>query len=101
MTPDFGETATNIIKGVELGEKAFISALTLWLLHIILKNKSIDYFEKILLEKISNLKNLTIVSLTIKSFQNALVYQEELGLDATSFPVTGQGLSSIYMLLFL
>lgn len=79
--PDFGEIATNIIRRIELGEKAFTSALTVWQLHIILKKESKDYSEKVLIEKISNLKNLTIVTLTLKGLEDAVTYQNELGLD--------------------
>lgn len=79
--PDFGETATRIIRGIELGEKAFTSALTLWQLHILLKKESQNYSEKILVEKIGKLKNLIIVPLTLEVFEEAVVYQKEVGLD--------------------
>ena len=79
--PDFGEIATNIIRGIELGKKAFTSALTLWQLHILLEKKSENYSEEILIEKMSKLKNLTIVPLTLRDFKDALVHQKELGLD--------------------
>ena len=79
--PDFGEMATRIIKNIELGEKAFTSALTLWQLHILLKKESQNYSEKILIEKIGKLKNLTIVPLSLEVFEEAVVYQKEAGLD--------------------
>lgn len=79
--PEYGETAYTIIRGIELGEKAFTSALTVWQLHIILKKESENYSKKILLEKIRNLKNLTVVPLTLKDFENAATYQNELGLN--------------------
>ena len=79
--PEYGETAYTIIRRTELGEKAFTSALTLWELHSILKRESKNYSERILIEKMSNLKNLTIVPLTSETFEDAVVYQNELGLD--------------------
>jgi predicted nucleic acid-binding protein len=79
--PEYGETAYTIIRRIELGEKAFTSALTLWQLHIILKKESKGYSERILIEKIGNLKNLIIVPLTLEGFEDAVTYQNELGLD--------------------
>lgn len=79
--PEYGETAYTIIRRIELGEKAFTSALTLWQLHIILKKESENYSERILIEKIGNLKNLIIVPLTLEGFEDAVTYQNELGLD--------------------
>jgi predicted nucleic acid-binding protein len=64
-----------------LGQKAFTSALTLWQLHILLKRESRNYSEEILIEKISGLKNLTIVPLTLRDFEDAVTFQKELGLD--------------------
>lgn len=78
--PDFGETATTIIRGIELGEKAATSALTLWQLHILLKKESKNYSERMLTEKIRKLKNLSILPLTLKDFRDALAYQK-MGLD--------------------
>ncbi len=78
--PDFGETATTIIRGIELGEKAATSALTLWQLHILLKKESKNYSERMLIEEMSKLKNLSILPLTLKDFKNALAYQRK-GLD--------------------
>ncbi len=79
--PEYGETAYSIIRRIELGEKAFTSALTLWQLHIILKKESKNYSEKVLIEKIRALKNLSIVPLTLKGVEDAVIYQNELGLD--------------------
>ncbi|MBU7012795.1 MAG: type II toxin-antitoxin system VapC family toxin [Theionarchaea archaeon] len=77
---DFGETATTIIRGIELGEKASTSALALWQLHILLKKESKNYSERMLTEKISKLKNLSILPLILKDFRDALAYQK-MGLD--------------------
>lgn len=79
--PDYGETAYTIIHRIELGEKAVTSALTLWQLHIILKKESLNYSERILIEKIGRLKNLTVVPVTLEGFEDAVSYQNELGLD--------------------
>ncbi len=45
------------------------------------QKESKNYSEKVLIEKISNLKNLTIVPLTLKELEDAVTYQNELGLD--------------------
>lgn len=79
--PDFGEIASKIIREIELGEKAFTSALTMWQLHILLEKETENYSEEILIEKMSRLKNLTIVPLTVRDFKDALVHQKEWGLD--------------------
>lgn len=79
--PDFGEAATKIVQGIQRGEKACTSSLTLWLLHVLLKRETENYSEKVLFQTIFKLKDLKIVPLTFEDYVHAVAYKEEFGID--------------------
>ena len=78
---EFGETATTIIQRIENGEKAVTSALTLWLLHILLEKTTENYDPKVLLDRLRKIKFLRIVPLNQKHFEKAIDLSWKYGLD--------------------
>ena len=78
---EFGETATKIIERIERGEKAVTSALTIWLLHILLKGTTENYNPRELAKKLREIKFLKIAPLELKHFENALEISSMYSLD--------------------
>ncbi|MGC1121143.1 MAG: PIN domain-containing protein [Candidatus Methanofastidiosia archaeon] len=66
---------------MELGERACTSALTVWMLHVLLEKELETYSEETLLEMLSKLKNLKIVPLTYQDFLNTQAQKKDLGTD--------------------
>jgi len=78
---EFGETATRIIERIERGERAITSALTIWLLHIILSEITENYNPSEMLRRINLLRGLRIVPLTKEIIQEAINAANEYNLD--------------------
>jgi predicted nucleic acid-binding protein len=79
--PIFGQQASKIIRGIEMGKKACTSSLTIWLLHIFLAREAEDYSEIVLLERIQELPHLKIVPLEMEDFMRGIQCKNEYGID--------------------
>jgi len=66
--PSFGQRASEIMKGIEMGENACTSSFTIWLLHVLLEREAENYSEKILLERIQELPHLKVIPLEMQDF---------------------------------
>lgn len=77
----FGDTATTIIRRIENGEKAVTSALTLWLLHILLERTTANYDPKVLVDRLRKIRFLRIAPLNQKHFEKAITLSQEYELD--------------------
>ncbi len=53
--PVFGNQATSIIEGIERGERAATSSLTLWLVHILLSSLAERYSEEEFIRRVKEL----------------------------------------------
>ncbi len=78
---EFGDVATRIIRRIETGEKAVTSTLTMWLLHILLKETTENYDPRLLVEKIRRIPFLKIVPLKLVHFEKALNLSQKYGID--------------------
>jgi len=78
---EFGETATRIIERIERGERAITSALTIWLLHIILSEITENYNPGEMLRRINSLRGLRIIPLTKEIIQEAINATNKYNLD--------------------
>jgi len=79
--PLFGERATNIIERIEKGERSTTSALTIWLLHVILEEEAEDYSLGKLLQRIGDLKYLRVEPLTSEDFVIASKNEDNYSMD--------------------
>lgn len=79
--PEFGEIATDIIERIEGGERATTSALTPWIIHVVLKNEAENYDAETMLELLDDLEKLTITELGMEDYLRADELVTETGLD--------------------
>ncbi len=79
--PVFGERATRIMERIENGEEASTSALTLWLVHVVLSRLASRYSTKELLRRLDELIFLRIEPLLTEDFEAAIGDAEKYGLD--------------------
>lgn len=77
---EFGNVATRIIRRIETGEKAVTSTLTMWLLHILLKETTENYDPRLLVEKIRRIPFLKIVPLSWYTSKRLLTYLKNMEL---------------------
>ncbi|MBS1263423.1 MAG: tRNA(fMet)-specific endonuclease VapC [Methanonatronarchaeales archaeon] len=79
--PEFGDTAREIVGRIEGGERAATSALTPWIIHVVLKNEAENYDRETMLELLDDLKHLTVAELTMNDYLRADELVAEAGFD--------------------
>lgn len=79
--PNFGETATKIMERIERGEKAITSALTPWLIHIVLEREAREYEPEAMIEKLRLMRNLRIVPVKMEDYESAIRLGKRYDLD--------------------
>lgn len=79
--PSFGKRASEIIKGIERGEKACTSSFTIWLLHVLLEWEAENYSEEILLRCIQELSHLKVIPLEMQDFKGGEQYRNAFRID--------------------
>jgi predicted nucleic acid-binding protein len=78
--PEHGKRATEILRHVELNEKAVTSALSLWLFHKVMRNAQ-GYSLAAFLEQVTRLRNLRIVPLDSDAFKDAAESAKKFGVS--------------------
>ncbi len=77
----YGNIAYKILEKVEKGSKAITSALTLWLLHVLLSEICKNYNALEMFKRIKALRGLRIVPLTPEIFEKAITIMNKYDLD--------------------
>lgn len=68
--PEHGKRATEILRHIELNEKAVTSTLTVWLFHKVMRNAQ-NYTLTSFLNQVTRLRNLKFVALDVDGLRDA------------------------------
>lgn len=79
--PEHGEVATRIMERIEGSEKAVTSSLTLWLVSVVLKREAESFDERVLMERLAEIRNLKIAPLRMSTYQEAAELMSRYQLD--------------------
>ena len=96
----FGDEATAIVKSIERGERAVTSAITPWLIHVVLRGLGRSYDEEKMVARLGELGFLRMEPLVWEDYQTALkcmhLYRLDLE-DALHFGVSQRlGIREMY-----
>lgn len=96
---EHGARATEILRHIELNEKAVTSVFTLWLFDRVMKETD-GYSFRVFLDQVQKIRNLKIISLEIDHLVEAEEARKKYGLDldaAVSYAVArDRGCRAIY-----
>ncbi len=79
--PVFGDEATAIVKRIERGERAVTSAITPWLIHVVLLGLGRGYDEEKMVARLGELGFLRMQPLVWEDYQRALKAMDAHRLD--------------------
>lgn len=78
--PEHGKRATEILRHIELNEKAVSSTLSVWLFHKVMRNAQ-NYTLTSFLNQVTRLRNLKFVALDVDLLRDAATAAKEHGLS--------------------
>lgn len=78
--PEHGQRATEILRHVELNEKAVTSALTFWIFNNLMRDHP-GYSLRLLLDQVTRLRNLKVVPLETDALGDAADLAKEKGVS--------------------
>lgn len=79
--PKHGDVATRIMERIESYEKAVTSSLTPWLVSVILSRETENFDEKVLIERLAEIRNLKIAPLKMDTYHRAVELIPKYKLD--------------------
>lgn len=79
--PEHGDVATRIMERIESSEKAVTSSLTPWLVSVVLRREAENFDERVLMERLAEIRNLKIASLKMSTYQRAVGLMSRYKLD--------------------